>query len=78
MWTFTQTRREGWTFKVVGDESYIHWNGPPVHLAGSLGEASLDKKFGGRSNWHFVTKKGKSESLVVTRLKKTVSPVPFF
>ena len=43
---------------------------PPVHLAWALGEASLDKKFGGRYNWRSVTKNGKSESLVDTRLKK--------
>ena len=75
---FYSDKKRGLDITAVGDESYIHWNGPPVHLAGALGQAALDKKFGGRSNWRFVTKKGKSESLVVSRLKRVESRVPFF
>ena len=31
-----------------GKEALIHWNGPPLQKATSLGEASLDRIFGGR------------------------------
>ena len=75
---FYSDKKRGLDIVAVGEESYIHWNGPPVHLAGALGAASLDRKFGGRSNWRFVTKKGRGESLVVTRLKRNVARVPFF
>ena len=51
-----QTKR-GLDIDAIGNESYIKWNGPPVHLAAQLGKASLDKKFGGRSKWNFVKKK---------------------
>ena len=71
-------KKRGLDIKAIGDESYIHWNGPPVHFARPLGEASLDKKFGGRSNWRFVTKKGKEESVVVTRLKRVSPRLPLF
>ena len=60
---------ESMEFAIVGLESYIHWNGPPVHLADSIGGASLDSYFAGRSHWRFVTKKNKIESAVVSRLK---------
>ena len=75
---FYSDKKRGLDIAAVGDESYIHWNGPPVHLATSLGQAALDKKFEGRNSWRFVTKKGKAESLVVSRLKKVESRVPFF
>ena len=32
-----------------GVEALIHWNGPPLAKADKLGEASLDRVFGGRS-----------------------------
>ena len=62
-------KRRGLDVAIVGLESYIHWNGPPVHLADSIGVASLDSYFAGRSHWRFVTKKNKLESAVVSRLK---------
>ena len=62
----------------IGDESMIHWNGPPLHLADSLGMEALDIHFGGRANWNFVTLGNKSESVVIKRLKKVESKVPFF
>ena len=71
-------KKRGLDIKAIGDESYIHWNGPPVHLAGPLDKSSLDKKFGVRSNWRFVTKKGKMESLVVRKLKRISPQLPFF
>ena len=61
--------RRGLDIAVVGSESYIHWNGPPIHLAEGIGEASLDSYFAGRTHWRFVTKKNKSESVVVSRLR---------
>ena len=75
---FYSDKKRGLDITAVGDEAFIHWNGPPVHLAASLGQAALDKKFGGRSRWRFITKKGKVESVVVSRLKKVQSRVPFF
>ena len=62
-------KRRGLDVAVVGEESYIHWNGPPVHQADGIGVACLDSYFAGRSHWKFVTKKYKSESAVVSRLK---------
>ena len=62
-------KRRGIDVAVVGQESYIHWNGPPVHLADSIGENSLDSYFSGRTNWRFLTKKNKAESVVVSRMK---------
>ena len=75
---FYSDKKRGLDIRAVGDESYIHWNGPPVHLAGALGQAALDRKFGGRNSWRFVTRNCKSESKVVSRLKRGVSRVPFF
>ena len=71
-------KKRGLDIQAIGDESYIHWNGPPVHLATSLGESALDKKFGGRPNWRFVTKKCKSESLVVSKLKRIGSRLSIY
>ena len=67
---FYSDKKRGLDITEVGDESYVHWNGPPLHMADELGKSALDKKFGGRNNWRFVTKKNKSESLVVSRLKR--------
>ena len=41
-------KRRGLDVSVVGQEAYIHWNGPPVHLADSIGVSSLDSYFAGR------------------------------
>ena len=54
---------------VVGQEAYIHWNGPPVHLADSIGVSSLDSFFAGRSGWRFVTRQNRFQSVVISRLK---------
>ena len=62
-------KRRGLDVSVVGQESYIHWNGPPTHLADSIGESSLDSYFTGRSNWRFVTRQNKLQSVVISRLK---------
>ena len=75
---FYSDKKRGLDIKAVGDEALIHWNGPPIHLADGLGRAALDKRFGGRKSWRFITRKGKAESLVVSRLKKGVSRTPFF
>ena len=75
---FYSDKKRGLDICAVGDQSFIHWNGPPLHLAGPLGQAALDSKFGGRGNWRFVTRNCKSESQVVTRLKRGVPRVPFF
>ena len=75
---FFSNKKRGLDIRVVGEESLVKWNGPPVHLADALGKAALDRKFGGRKNWRFVIKKAKCESLVVSRLKKSVPRVPFY
>ena len=62
-------KRRGLDVSVVGQEAYINWNRPPVHLADSLGESSLDSYFAGRRNWRFVTRKNKVESVAVCRMK---------
>lgn len=71
-------KKRGLDIDAIGEESYIHWNGPPVHLAEEIGKASLDKTFTGRSNWRFVAKTGRKESVVVSRLKERFSKLPFF
>ena len=47
---FYSDKKRGLDITTVGEESYIHWNGPGVHMADALGQAALDKKFGGRIN----------------------------
>ena len=61
-----------------GQEAYINWNAPPVVKATTVGEKTLDMRFGGRHNWRFVTKKNKEELYPVSRLKKEKSWLPFF
>ena len=61
----------------VGKESFIDWNGPPVHLSDSLGIKTLNRIFKG-SKWHFVTVANKSDSEVTQRLKKRQAKLPFF
>ena len=63
-------KRRGIGETVVGEESMIHWNGPPVNKANSLLEAALDRHFGGKRNWHFITRQNKPESIVISRLKR--------
>ena len=62
-------KKRGLGVQAVSLEVFIDWNGPPVHLADSIGVASLDSYFAGRSHWRFVTKKNKLVSAVVSRLK---------
>ena len=62
-------KRRGLDVAVVGQEAYIHWNGPGVHLADSIWESSLDSYFAGRTNWRFVTRQNKSSSVVINRMK---------
>ena len=62
-------KRRGLDVSVAGQEAYINCNAPPVHLADSLGESSLDSSFAWHSNWRFVTKKNKIESVTVCRMK---------
>ena len=71
-------KRRGIDISMVGTESKIHWNGPPVHHTQNLGEAALDRHFGGRHKWHFVTKQNKKDSLVTSRLKMEMPKLPFY
>ncbi len=41
-------------------------------------EFASDKHFGGRSNWQFVTKANKHESVVISRMKRKSSRIPWF
>ena len=36
-----------------GKEALIHWKGPPIAKAIKLGEAALDRVFGGRNRLSF-------------------------
>ena len=71
-------KRRGLDIGDVGLEARIHWNGPPIHHATRLGESALDRHFGGRRRWHFVTKNNRLESLVTKRLKKEKPRLPFY
>jgi hypothetical protein len=41
-------------------------------------KAALDRHFGGRHKWHFVTKQNKKDSLVTSRLKMEMPKLPFY
>ena len=71
-------KRRGIDVRVVGEESMIHWNGPPINRANDLLESALDRHFGGRRNWHFITRQNKPESTVISRLKRETVRVPWF
>ena len=58
-------KRKGINVTVVGEECVIHWNGPAVDKANGLLEAALDRHFGGKRNWHFITRQNKPESFHV-------------
>eukprot|EP00795_Rhopilema_esculentum_P013471 gene13471-4350_t len=75
---YQSNKRRGLDIATVGCESRIHWNGPPLHKASALIESALGRNFGGGSNWHFVTKENKHESVVVLKMKKKRSRVPWF
>ena len=72
------SKYRGMDIQNVGVESKIHWNGPPVHYTKDLAEATLDRIFGGRSKWHFVTKISKRDSVVTSRLKSERPKLPFY
>ena len=67
-----------WMLQVLGLEAQIDWNGPPLHMVDRLGEKTLDKIFGGRSRWHFITRENKNASIVTKRLKEEKPSIPFF
>ena len=71
-------KRRGLDIGDVGLEARIHWNGPSLNRATRFGESALDRHFGGRRRWHFVTKNNKLESLVTRRLKKEKPRLPFY
>lgn len=71
-------KRRGLDITVLGAEAKIHWNGPPIHLTQSLGEAVLDVHFGGRNKWHFVTRQAKKDSAVTQKLKMNSGKLPFY
>ena len=62
----------------AGKEAMINWIGPPLHLADNLGMKSMDRHFGGRTKWNFVTQANSADSVVTKRLKKVQSKFPFF
>ena len=59
----------------LGQEAFIHWNGPPLHLADNLGKKSLDRYFK-RSSWNFITKRTSHSQQ--SRIKQVSGRVPFF
>ena len=61
-------KKRGLDITTVGQETYIKWNGPPVYHAEEIGKEALDIHFNGRSNWKFVSKSGRTESIFVSRL----------
>ena len=70
-------KRRGLGIGDVGRETFIDWNGPPIHHCDSLGIKALNRIFKG-PNWHFVTVANKSDSSVTKRLQEQQSKVPFF
>ena len=61
----------------LGREAFIHWNGPPLHLANNLGRKTLEIYFNNNS-WNFITQLNRSESTVIKRMKTVESRGPFF
>ena len=70
-------KRRGLGIEDVGKETFIDWNGPPIHLADNLGIKTLNRNFNG-SKWHFVTVANQTDSEVTKRLKSKKPKVPFF
>ena len=55
IWRFIKFLHRRGTMDIsdIGTEAMIHWNGPPIALANSLGKAALDRHFGpGRYIFH--------------------------
>ena len=86
-----EKRRGSMDISDVGKEAMIHWNGPPIAMADILGEAALDRHFGGRSRfssnfsfyltfnrWHFFTLANKADSMVTKKLRMEQPSLPFF
>ena len=48
------TRRGRMDISDIGKEAMIHWNGPPIAMADTLGEAALDRHFG-RNRLYWMT-----------------------
>ena len=42
----SEKRRATMDIRDIGREAFIHWNGPPLACADSLGEAAIDRIFG--------------------------------
>ena len=56
----------------------IYWNGPTLAKSKPLIARALDRKFGGRRNWHFKTGSNKfAISKVVDRKLKESSTLSF-
>ena len=70
-------KRRGLGIEDVGKETFIDWNGPPVHQCDSLGIKAMNRIFKG-SSWRFVTVANKADSTVTKRLKQQESRLPFF
>ena len=70
-------KRRGLGIEDVGKETFIDWNGPPVHQSDSLGIKTLNRLFKG-TKWHFVTVANKADSEVTKKLKSEKSKLPFF
>lgn len=71
-------KKRGLDISAIGKEAKIHWNGPPIHHSQVLGEAVLDRHFGGRNRWHFITQQNKKDSVVTAKLKREVPKLPFY
>ena len=69
-------KRRGLGIEDVGKETFISWNGPPVHMADSLGVKTLNRLFKGEK-WHFVTRTSNLDSEIIKRLKSKPAKVPF-
>ena len=69
-------KRRGLSIDDAGKETFIDWNGPPVHDAISLGENTMNRIFKGRQ-WHFVTVMNNVDSEVTRRLKRKDTKLPF-
>ena len=64
-------KRRGLGVEDAGRETFIDWNGPPVHLVDALGEKTLNRVFEG-GKWHFVTVINMADSEVTRRLKNNL------
>ena len=70
-------KRRGLGVEDAGRETFIDWNGPPVHQVDVLAEKTLNRVFKG-DKWHFVTVANRGDSEVTRRLKSKPAKLPFF